>query len=130
MENAGIVAFNDIYVFREEVDTVKLTRLANTTSHELSHHWFGNLVTMKWWNDVWLNESFADFISHYCLSKITVKSHPLCDIWVAFNTRKAWGYRTDEQITTHPIAGIVSDTNMAETVFDGITYAKGAATIR
>ncbi|EAS02858.2 peptidase M1 family aminopeptidase (macronuclear) [Tetrahymena thermophila SB210] len=130
MENAGIVTFNDLYVYREEVDSVKLTKLANTTSHELSHHWFGNLVTMKWWNDVWLNESFADFISHYCLSQFQTTTRPMSDIWVAFNARKAWGYRTDEQVTTHPIAGSVPDTNTAENVFDGITYAKGAATLR
>jgi aminopeptidase N len=68
MENASIVAFNDHYVYREKVDSIKMSRLANTISHELSHHWFGNYVTMNWWDDVWLNESFADFISHYALS--------------------------------------------------------------
>lgn len=67
MENAGLVTFNDNYVFKEEVEPLKITRFANTIAHELSHHWFGNLVTMNWWNDLWLNESFADFISHYCL---------------------------------------------------------------
>ena len=74
MENAGLVTFNDDYVFREQVDLTRLTRLANTVTHELSHHWFGDLVTMKWWNDLWLNESFADFISHFCISKMQLKT--------------------------------------------------------
>lgn len=95
MENTGLVTFNDIYVFREEKPAQSYASLANTISHELSHHWFGNLVTMKWWNDLWLNESFADFISHYCLSKFEVKSKKLTDVWLAFNMRKSWGYRTD-----------------------------------
>lgn len=130
MENAGLVAFNDIFVYKEEVEVTKLAKLANVISHELSHHWFGNLVTMDWWNDVWLNESFADFISHYCLSQIQIKSKPLGDIWVLFNVRKEWGYKADEAITTHPIACEVPDTARAEGIFDGITYAKGAATLR
>lgn len=86
------MTFNDLYIFREEKDASTYTSFANTITHELSHHWFGNLVTMKWWNDLWLNESFADFISHYILSKMNVKSKPLIDIWVEFNMRKSWGY--------------------------------------
>lgn len=74
MENAGLVTFNDQYCFREEVDSSKNTWLADVVTHELSHMWFGNLVTMHWWNDLWLNESFADFISHWCLSKYEIKS--------------------------------------------------------
>ena len=70
MENAGVVTFNDLYIFKEKVSTERMLSFANTISHELSHHWFGNLVTMKWWDDLWLNESFADFISHFCLEKI------------------------------------------------------------
>ena len=73
MENAGCVTFTDIYVWKEEVDAVRRTYLAITISHELAHHWFGNLVTMKWWNDLWLNESFADFISYFCLSKCNIQ---------------------------------------------------------
>ena len=72
MENAGMVTFNDNYLFREAVDSSKYTWLGNCIAHELSHHWFGNLVTMKWWNDLWLNESFADFVSHFCLSKVKI----------------------------------------------------------
>jgi len=90
-ENTGMVTFNDLYVFREEKTASSYTSFANTITHELSHHWFGNLVTMKWWNDLWLNESFADFISHYIISKMNVKSKPMIDIWVEFNMRKSWG---------------------------------------
>lgn len=68
MEHPGAVTFNDLYIFREDVPLEKRVRRANTISHEISHMWFGNLVTMKWWNDLWLNESFADYISHYCLA--------------------------------------------------------------
>ncbi|EGR28567.1 hypothetical protein IMG5_172390 [Ichthyophthirius multifiliis] len=134
MENASIVAISENSLFREDVDSTKKTRLGMTVSHELSHHWFGNYVTMKWWNDVWLNESFADFISHYALYLIQKNSpseHLLGDIWTVFNTRKAWGYKCDQQVTTHPISSDnLNNTDMAETVFDGITYAKGAAVIK
>jgi aminopeptidase N len=95
MENAGLVTFNDRYVFREEVDASRLTGFTNTITHEMAHHWFGNLVTMKWWNGLWLNESFADFISHYCISKLNIKTRPLSNVWLTFNLRKGWGYRTD-----------------------------------
>lgn len=87
---------------------------------------------MNWWNDLWLNESFADFISHFCISKIMPKitTKKIADIWVLFNRRKGWGYRQDQLVTTHPIAGKVDNTEDAENIFDGITYAKGAATLR
>lgn len=130
MENAGCVTFNDLYVFKEEVDVGRLARFANTIVHELIHHWFGNLVTMKWWNDLWLNESFADFISYFCMSKLTITTKPFPHVWAMANQRKGWGYATDQKITTHPIAGDVANTEAAESIFDGITYAKGAATLR
>ncbi len=79
--------------------------LANVITHELSHHWFGNLTTMKWWDDLWLNESFADFIAYFCMSKLQLTTEQLPDAWVIFNARKSWGVATDQKITTHPIAG-------------------------
>ncbi len=126
------MTFNDRYLFREKVTEDQLGVLANTIAHEMSHHWFGNLVTMKWWDDVWLNESFADFISHFCLHKIV----PKCKIfklespYTAFFHRKGWAYTKDASRTTHPIRGEVPNTNVAEIVFDGITYSKGASTLK
>jgi aminopeptidase N len=93
--------------------------------------WFGNLVTMNWWDDLWLNESFADFISHLCLSKLKLKENKILDDpWISFNQSKQWGYEEDSHSTTHPIACNVEDTLMAENIFDGISYSKGAAVIR
>ncbi len=95
MENAGCVTYNDAYVFKEKMPSDRYTRFANTIAHEMAHHWFGNYVTMRWWNDLWLNESFADFISHYCLENLKIESIPLTSIPVMFNLRKGWGYRED-----------------------------------
>lgn len=130
MENPGCVTFNDFYVFREQQPTQRYTSLANTIAHEMAHMWFGDYVTMRWWNDLWLNESYADFISHFCLSHLDIKSIPLTNIGVLFNTRKSWGYREDQMVTTHPIAGGVENTEKAETIFDGITYSKGASVMK
>lgn len=130
MENPGAVTFNDRYVFKDDVTRETKSNLANTISHELSHMWFGNLVTMKWWNDLWLNESFADYISHHCLANVDLKHSQLEDSWHMFFKRKGWGYREDQLDTTHPIAGDVLNTEQAENIFDGITYSKGAATIK
>lgn len=132
MENPGAVTFNDLYVWREKVNLDKITWRANVITHEAAHHWFGDLVTMKWWNDLWLNESFADYISHFCLTKIEphVKTVKFADAWLTFFTRKGWGYRADQQRTTHPIAGEVLNTDQAEGIFDGITYSKGAASLK
>ena len=70
MENAAIVTLNDLYIFKDPVSVERMLSFGNTIVHELAHHWFGNLVTMKWWDDLWLNESFAEYISHFCLEKI------------------------------------------------------------
>ena len=87
---------------------------------------------MKWWDDLWLNESFADFISHYCLEEIkgNLKTINYESSMVTFVQRKAWGYEEDEYSTTHPIRGEVKDTIVADSIFDGITYSKGAATLQ
>ena len=132
MENAGVVTFNDLYIFKEKVSTERKLNFANTISHELAHHWFGNLVTMKWWDDLWLNESFADFISHFCLEKIknNCKTINYESAMASFLQRKGWGYAEDMMITTHPIRGQVANTSVADSIFDGITYSKGASTMK
>lgn len=132
MENAGVVTFNDLYIFKEKVSTERKLNFANTISHELAHHWFGNLVTMKWWDDLWLNESFADFISHFCLEKIknNCKTIDYQSAMASFLQRKGWGYAEDMMITTHPIRGKVANTSVADSIFDGITYSKGASTMK
>lgn len=127
MENAGAVTLNDLYVFKEPVQMSQWASRDNTIIHELSHMWFGDLVTMKWWDDLWLNESFAEFISHLCQSEI--QKGPV-NHWVQFLERKLWGYTTDEKSTTHPIYCDVQNTDQAENIFDGITYAKGAALLK
>jgi len=134
MENPGCILYNDIYVWKNKVPKHMNTSRSNTICHEVSHQWFGNLVTMKWWNDLWLNESFAEFISHYCQEKIYQRliekgvSH--INPWANNHARKDRAYTEDQQFTTHPIAGEVRDTDEAKAIFDGITYNKGAATLR
>jgi aminopeptidase N len=87
---------------------------------------------MKWWDDLWLNESFADFISHFCLEKIkpNITTLKYDSSFASFTNRKGWGYAEDQMVTTHPIAGDVANTQVAESIFDGITYSKGAATMK
>lgn len=126
MENAGIVTFRDQYIFRTRPTEAQLETRANTILHELAHMWFGDLVTMKWWNDLWLNESFAEFMSHLALAEGT----EYVDAWVGFGLRKDWGMRQDQLPTTHPIKAEIRDLADVEVNFDGITYAKGAAVLR
>jgi aminopeptidase N len=116
MESPGIVLFNSNYVFKETVEYAHYCRFATTLSHELSHHWFGDLVTMNWWNDLWLNESFAEFISSYCLSKIEIQSIPIKNVWESFLMRKNAGYIADAKSTTHPISSLILNTYQASTV--------------
>lgn len=133
MENPGCITYTDSrFVYRNKVAKDAKAQRANVISHELGHFWFGDLVTMKWWNDIWLNESFADFISHWCMSKYqsNLKTHSTSDAWLTFNVRKGWGYREDQLSTTHPIVLEVNDTLRAFSIFDGITYAKGAAVLK
>ncbi len=103
---------NDLYLFKDKVSNEKLLSFGNTIVHELAHHWFGNLVTMKWWDDLWLNESFAEYISHFCLEKIKkdLKTIHFESAMLSFFNRKAWGYAEDKLITTHPIRSKVEDT--------------------
>ncbi|QBF45490.1 aminopeptidase N [Janibacter limosus] len=127
MENAGCVTFHEMYVFRSKVPDALVERRALTVLHELAHMWFGNLVTMKWWNDLWLNESFAEWASTTCQSEAT----EWADAWTTFCTHeKAWAYRQDQLSSTHPIVAPIRDLDDVEVNFDGITYAKGASVIK
>lgn len=132
MEYPGCVTYNDRLLFRTENPTAnQITRIGVIIAHELAHMWFGNLTTMKWWNDLWLNESFADFMCFLCLHHIASKipSH-ITDSWTNMLNEKAWGYQEDSWLTTHPIACKVPNTSMADSIFDGITYSKGAAVMK
>ncbi|MDU0969057.1 MAG: aminopeptidase N [Actinomycetaceae bacterium] len=126
MENAGCVTFRDEYIFRSEPTQARRLQRGDTILHELAHMWFGDLVTMKWWNDLWLNESFAEFMSYLCEAEATEYS----DAWTAFNIRKEWGIRCDQLPSTHPIKAEIRDLADVEVNFDGITYSKGAAVLR
>ncbi len=128
MENPGCVTFRDQYLYRGAATRDELLTRANTVSHEMSHMWFGDLVTMKWWDDLWLNESFAEYMSHRCLVDATEYS----DAWVDSSiVRKVWGYGAERSPSTHPVAGVEAlDAQSALQNFDGISYAKGAAALR
>ncbi len=127
MENAGCVTISEDYVFRSRVTEVAYEQRANTILHELAHMWFGDLVTMRWWDDLWLNESFAEWASHDAMTKASTYPHA----WTTFaNLRKAWAYRQDQLPSTHPIATDMVDLQAVKLNFDGITYAKGASALR
>ena len=127
MENPGCITFTEDYVFRSKVTDAAYEGRANTILHEMAHMWFGDLVTMKWWDDLWLKESFAEFMGTLALSRATRWT----DAWVTFtNRRKSWAYRQDQLPTTHPIVATINDLQDAKLNFDGITYAKGAAVIK
>ena len=127
MENAGAVTFLEEYVFRSRPTGAMVERRAITVLHELAHMWFGDLVTMKWWNDLWLNESFAEFMSTLAAAQNT----EFTSAWTTFNTlEKNWAYRQDQLPSTHPIVAEINDLEDVEVNFDGITYAKGASVLR
>ncbi|MEV3856250.1 aminopeptidase N [Streptomyces sp. NPDC050095] len=128
MENPGLVTFRDEFVYRSAVtDTERQTR-AMVIAHEMAHMWFGDLVTLQWWDDIWLNESFAEYMGYQTLTEATAYT----DTWVDFGiARKAWGYDADQRPSTHPVAPeAVPDTASALLNFDGISYAKGASALR
>ncbi|MBK7843422.1 MAG: aminopeptidase N [Bdellovibrionales bacterium] len=127
MENVGAVTFNENFIRRGPKSDREKLGLADTILHEMAHMWFGNLVTMKWWNDLWLNESFATYMSYLALSKATDFKHLA---WRTFHGTKSWAYWEDQLVTTHPIEAQVPDTRQAFANFDGITYGKGASVIK
>ena len=127
MENAGAVTFTESLLFRSRVTDGERRSRAMVIAHEMAHMWFGNLVTMRWWDDLWLNESFAELMGFHTADVATRFKGG----WTAFCTgRKAWGYRADQLPTTHPISGPVADNRSALLNFDGISYAKGASVLR
>ena len=127
MENAGAVTFRDEMIFRSRQTVAAYESRANTILHEMAHMWFGDLVTMKWWDDLWLNESFAEFAASHASTNAT----RFTDSWTSFtNARKNWAYRQDQLPSTHPIAADNYDLHAVEANFDGITYAKGASALK
>ena len=127
MENAGAVTFTETYVFRSAVTDATKERRVVTILHELAHMWFGDLVTMKWWNDLWLNESFAEYASTLATADATEWDQA----WTTFAAlEKNWAYRQDQLPSTHPIVAEINDLEDVQVNFDGITYAKGASVLK
>jgi aminopeptidase N len=127
MENPGLVTFTESYVFTSRATDAQYQARANTLLHEMAHMWFGDLVTMQWWDDLWLKESFADYMGTLGVDQATVWD----TAWVNFaNKRKAWAYVQDQLPTTHPIVADIPDLEAAKQNFDGITYAKGASVLK
>ncbi|MEU6219863.1 aminopeptidase N [Streptomyces sp. NPDC047022] len=127
MENPGLVTFTENFIFRGKVTQAAYERRANVILHEMAHMWFGDLVTMVWWDDLWLKESFADFMGSFSL----VEATRFTDGWITFaNNRKAWAYRADQLPSTHPVTADIRDLEDAKLNFDGITYAKGASVLK
>ncbi len=127
MENVGLIIYHEQYLFRSRPTASDITSLTEVVFHEIAHMWFGNLVTMRWWDDLWLNESFATYVSYLCLTE----GAPYPDAWRDFNVQlKGWALREDDAPTTHPIAGSVLDTDQTFLNFDGITYGKGGAVLK
>ncbi|OXS33109.1 aminopeptidase N [Streptomyces sp. XY006] len=127
MENPGLVTFREEFIFRGKVTQASYEGRANVVLHEMAHMWFGDLVTMEWWDDLWLKESFADFMGEFSLVGATRFKNG----WVTFaNRRKAWAYRADQLPSTHPITADIRDLQDAKLNFDGITYAKGASVLK
>ncbi|GAA4483094.1 aminopeptidase N [Microbacterium panaciterrae] len=127
MENPGLVTFTESYLFRGAATRAQRQARANTILHEMAHMWFGDLVTMTWWDDLWLKESFADYMGAHASAAAT----EFTEAWVSFaNRRKAWAYTQDQLPSTHPIVADIPDLEAAKLNFDGITYAKGAAVLK
>ncbi len=127
MENPGLVTFTEAYLSRGASTDAQRGARANTILHEMAHMWFGDLVTMRWWDDLWLKESFADYMGSHASAAATRYT----DAWVRFAAnRKAWAYQQDQLPTTHPIVADITDLEAAKLNFDGITYAKGASVLK
>ena len=130
MENVGLVTINEGYCFKTKPTKRALTQRAITILHELAHMWFGDMVTMKWWDNLWLNESFATFISHLCADKSEDLHDLYSTTWLIFNNHKGRALTADQLRTTHPVKGEIRDTLEAETEFDTIVYKKGSSMVK
>ncbi|WP_251838516.1 aminopeptidase N [Oceanitalea stevensii] len=127
MENPGLVTFTEKYLFRSQATEAQREGRATTILHEMAHMWFGDLATMRWWDDLWLKESFADYMGTYATATAT----RFTGAWTSFALRrKAWAYRQDQLPTTHPVVADIPDLEAAKQNFDGITYAKGASVLK
>ena len=128
MENFGCITIAEAsFLFRSQVTDFELEQRANVILHEMAHMWFGDLVTMRWWDDLWLNESFAEWASHWA----NVEATRFDGAWTTFlSARKNWGYGADQQPTTHPVYTDAADTEEIQANFDGITYSKGASILK
>ncbi len=128
MENPGLVTFTENYLHASRATDTAYQQRANTIMHEMAHMWFGDLVTMSWWDDLWLKESFADYMGHLAVAEATAWGGKS---WTLFaSRRKAWAYVQDQLPTTHPIVADIPDLEAAKANFDGITYAKGASVLK
>ena len=127
MENPGAVMFSERFIFRSEPSVADKRDRADTILHEMAHMWFGDLVTMKWWNGLWLNESFATYMAAEATAQISGFPGSWLDF---FAGTKQWAYWEDSLPTTHPIDQPVADTAVSNARFDGITYGKGAAVLK
>ena len=130
MENVGCVTYNESYLYRgENPSLAKRLRFSITNLHELAHMWFGNLVTMKWWDDLWLNESFATYMSFRSMASAPELQY-FDTVWCTFLQYKFWGISTDQLSSTHPICTEINSTDEAESLFDGISYGKGSSFLK
>jgi aminopeptidase N len=127
-ENPGCVTIREELLFRSAATEADREIRAMVLAHEMAHMWFGNLVTLRWWDDIWLNESFAEYMGWRLTAEVT----RFRNAWTSFTVRrKGWGYAADQRPSTHPVAAQnVDDTELARTNFDGISYAKGASVLR
>ena len=130
MENVGLITLNELYCWKDKPTQRRRTGFAITILHELAHMWFGDYVTMNWWNDLWLNESFATFISHFCMANSVDLKESYQTSWILFGDYKGYAYSADQKSTTHPVMSEVKDTDVAETEFDLIVYEKGSSIVK
>jgi aminopeptidase N len=133
MENVGLVTYNEMYCWRENPTNQLRNKFSITVLHELAHMWFGNFVTMKWWDDLWLNESFATFISFLCQDQaLTIEKFgdTYQNSWLTFNTYKDFAYKEDQNSNTHSVYSEINDTEQAHSNFDMIVYYKGSSLLK